>query len=87
MLTHQHFTMNIEQYNTIVLPVLQVKQRILSKRFTNHWTGRCIIVHPLLLPMHSEGMDLAVILLIVSIFNDFILIITYCFYPFFGGHS
>ena len=44
--------------------------RILSKGFTDHWAGRCINVHPSLLPKHSGGMDLAVSSLVVSISND-----------------
>ena len=34
--------------------------RILSSGFTNFWEGRCINVHPSLLPKHAGGMDLAV---------------------------
>jgi formyltetrahydrofolate-dependent phosphoribosylglycinamide formyltransferase len=34
--------------------------RILSKSFTDFWAGRCINVHPSLLPKHAGGMDLAV---------------------------
>lgn len=34
--------------------------RILSKPFTDYWMGRCINVHPSLLPKHAGGMDLAV---------------------------
>lgn len=34
--------------------------RILSKSFTDYWAGRCINVHPSLLPKHAGGMDLAV---------------------------
>ncbi|KAL9186637.1 hypothetical protein ACHAXT_005875 [Thalassiosira profunda] len=34
--------------------------RILSKEFTDYWAGRCINVHPSLLPKHAGGMDLAV---------------------------
>lgn len=34
--------------------------RILSKEFTDFWKGRCINVHPSLLPKHAGGMDLAV---------------------------
>lgn len=34
--------------------------RILSKSFTDFWYGRCINVHPSLLPKHAGGMDLAV---------------------------
>jgi hypothetical protein len=34
--------------------------RILSKSFTDYWSGRCINVHPSLLPKHAGGMDLAV---------------------------
>lgn len=34
--------------------------RILSKEFCDFWAGRCINVHPSLLPKHAGGMDLAV---------------------------
>jgi formyltetrahydrofolate-dependent phosphoribosylglycinamide formyltransferase len=34
--------------------------RILSKEFTDTWHGRCLNVHPSLLPKHAGGMDLAV---------------------------
>jgi len=34
--------------------------RILSKSFCDFWQGRCINVHPSLLPKHAGGMDLAV---------------------------
>ena len=34
--------------------------RILSKTFTDIWHGRCLNVHPSLLPKHAGGMDLAV---------------------------
>ena len=34
--------------------------RILSGEFTRYWDGRCINVHPSLLPKHAGGMDLAV---------------------------
>jgi len=34
--------------------------RILSKSFTDYWSGRCINVHPSLLPKYAGGMDLAV---------------------------
>ena len=34
--------------------------RILSKPFTDFWAGRCINVHPSLLPKHAGGMDLEV---------------------------
>lgn len=34
--------------------------RILSREFTEYWAGRCINVHPSLLPKHAGGMDLAV---------------------------
>jgi hypothetical protein len=37
--------------------------RILSKPFTDFWKGRCINVHPSLLPKHAGGMDLEVSLL------------------------
>lgn len=34
--------------------------RILSSEFCQNWVGRCINVHPSLLPKHAGGMDLAV---------------------------
>lgn len=34
--------------------------RILSKSFTDFWKGKCVNVHPSLLPKHAGGMDLAV---------------------------
>jgi len=34
--------------------------RIVSKSFTDFWKGRCINVHPSLLPKHAGGMDLEV---------------------------
>ena len=34
--------------------------RILSKNFCDYWMGRCINVHPSLLPKYAGGMDLAV---------------------------
>lgn len=43
--------------------------RILSKPFCDFWAGRCINVHPSLLPKHAGGMDLAVSVLIVSFAN------------------
>ena len=38
--------------------------RILSKPFTDFWKGRCINVHPSLLPKHAGGMDLEVRVLV-----------------------
>ena len=44
--------------------------RILSKEFTDYWAGRCVNVHPSLLPKHAGGMDLAVsLVLLVMRFN------------------
>ena len=40
--------------------------RILSRPFCEFWAGRCINVHPSLLPKHAGGMDLAVSVLTVS---------------------
>ena len=34
--------------------------RILSAEFCHFWAGRCINVHPSLLPKHAGGMDLEV---------------------------
>jgi len=34
--------------------------RIVSKDFTDYWSGRCLNVHPSLLPKHAGGMDLIV---------------------------
>lgn len=41
--------------------------RILSKEFTDYWAGRCVNVHPSLLPKHAGGMDLAVSLLFLTL--------------------
>jgi formyltetrahydrofolate-dependent phosphoribosylglycinamide formyltransferase len=40
--------------------VLVGYMRILSKSFCDFWKGRCINVHPSLLPKHAGGMDLEV---------------------------
>lgn len=42
------------------LVVLVGYMRILSAEFCEFWEGRCINVHPSLLPKHAGGMDLAV---------------------------
>jgi folate-dependent phosphoribosylglycinamide formyltransferase PurN len=40
--------------------------RILSTPFTDFWSGRCVNVHPSLLPKHAGGMDLAVSTCVLS---------------------
>jgi hypothetical protein len=44
----------------VELVILVGYMRILSKQFCEFWKGRCINVHPSLLPKHAGGMDLAV---------------------------
>ena len=44
----------------VELVILVGYMRILSKQFCEYWAGRCINVHPSLLPKHAGGMDLAV---------------------------
>lgn len=45
----------------VELVLLVGYMRILSKGFTDYWNnGRCLNVHPSLLPKHAGGMDLAV---------------------------
>jgi len=44
----------------VELVILVGYMRILSKQFCDFWAGRCINVHPSLLPKHAGGMDLAV---------------------------
>jgi formyltetrahydrofolate-dependent phosphoribosylglycinamide formyltransferase len=44
----------------VELVLLVGYMRILSKPFTDFWAGKCLNVHPSLLPKHAGGMDLAV---------------------------
>ncbi len=45
---------------SVDLVLLVGYMRIMSKDFTTFWSGRCLNVHPSLLPKHAGGMDLAV---------------------------
>jgi len=44
----------------VELVLLVGYMRIVSKDFTDFWSGRCLNVHPSLLPKYAGGMDLAV---------------------------
>lgn len=54
----------------VELVILVGYMRILSKQFCEYWAGRCINVHPSLLPKHAGGMDLAVSFIIRILIFD-----------------
>lgn len=65
---HDAEVSSILQSASVDLVLLIGYMRILSKDFTTYWSGRCLNVHPSLLPKHSGGMDLAVSIDFVSMF-------------------
>lgn len=64
---HDAEVSSVLQSASVDLVLLIGYMRILSKDFTTYWSGRCLNVHPSLLPKHAGGMDLA-----VSISSEFI---------------